>query len=151
MKVNVWKSITGHINQLNKRMHTSLRTALNRPLLVFLAAAGFGTLLAFRLPNLISVRLLMVSALILGASPSITNTSFTPIRVSEDTRKNRFLYNTHDTSLTSCERLWNQTVQMWFQTHLRWGFVTFPIMPCTCWASQTHRLRSTARVFPARL
>lgn len=29
--------------------------------------------------------------------------------------------------------------------------MTFPIIAWTCWASQTHKLRSTARVIPVRL
>ncbi len=69
---------------------TSLRTALKRPLLVFVVGFGAEAFLNFP-PYLVSCLLLMVSALSLGASPSITKTSFTPMSVREDTRKNKFL------------------------------------------------------------
>lgn len=42
-------------------------------------------------PYLASVLLLIVSALILGASPSITKTSFIPMSVRDETLKNKFL------------------------------------------------------------
>lgn len=67
---------------------TSFSTALKRPLLVFL---DVGTEAFLNLPYLVSVLLLIVSALSFGASPSITNTSFTPISVRDDTLKNKFL------------------------------------------------------------
>lgn len=67
---------------------TSLSTVLKRPLLVFL---DLGTEAFLNPPYLVSVLLLIVSALSFGASPSITNTSFTPIRVRDDTLKNKFL------------------------------------------------------------
>lgn len=74
----------------DSREPTSLSTALKRPLLVFvvrLVAAAF-----LNPPNLVSVLLLMVSALSLGASPSMTKTSFIPISVRDDTLKNKFLH-----------------------------------------------------------
>lgn len=70
---------------------TSLSTALKRTLLVFLAVAGFRTLLLLLPQNLVPVLLLIVSALILGASPSITKMSLMPIRRREDARKNKLL------------------------------------------------------------
>ena len=69
---------------------TSLSTALKRPLLVLvvlLVAAAF-----LNPPYLVSVLLFIVSALSFGASPSITNTSFTPMSVRDDTLKNKFLH-----------------------------------------------------------
>lgn len=77
-------------NQPSWTKQTSLRTALKRPLLVFLAAGGLGAFF-WNPPNLISFLLLIVSALSLGASPSMTKTSFTPISVRDDTRKNKCL------------------------------------------------------------
>ena len=68
---------------------TSLSTALKRPLLVFVVDLGAEAFL--NPPYLVSVLLLMVSALSFGASPSITNTSFTPMSVRDDTLKNKFL------------------------------------------------------------
>lgn len=35
--------------------------------------------------------------------------------------------------------------------YLRWGLITLPIIAWTCWASHTHKLRSTASVFPLKL
>lgn len=63
--------------------------ALKRPLLVF--ALAFGADAFLNPPYLVCVLLLIVSAFSLGASPSITNTSFTPMSVSDETRKNKFL------------------------------------------------------------
>lgn len=68
---------------------TSLSTALKRPLVVFEATLDSNFFL--NPPNLVSVLLLMVSAFILGASPSMTKTGLIPISVREETRKNRFL------------------------------------------------------------
>lgn len=69
---------------------TSLSTALKRPLPVLVVHLGAAAFL--NPPNLFSVLLLIVSALSLGASPSMTKTSFTPIRVRDDTLKNKFLH-----------------------------------------------------------
>lgn len=69
---------------------TSLSTALNRPLLVVVLL--FVEEVFLKPPYLASVLLLIVSALSLGASPSITKTSFTPISVRDETLKNRFLH-----------------------------------------------------------
>lgn len=68
---------------------TSLSTALKRPLLVLVEDLGAEAFL--NPPYLVSVLLLMVSALSLGASPSITKISFTPMSVRDDTLKNKFL------------------------------------------------------------
>lgn len=40
---------------------------------------------------------------------------------------------------------------MIIENYLRWGLVTLPIIAWTCWASHTHKLRSTASVFPLKL
>lgn len=63
--------------------------ALKRPLPVFPFA--FGTDAFLNPPYLVCVLLLIVSAFSLGASPSITNTSFIPMSVRDETRKNKFL------------------------------------------------------------
>lgn len=68
---------------------TSRSIALKRPLLVFTLHLAADAVL--NPPYLVCVLLLIVSAFNLGASPSITNTSLTPIRVSDETRKNKFL------------------------------------------------------------
>lgn len=68
---------------------TSLSTALKRPLLVLFVDFVAGAFL--NPPYLVSALLLMVSALSLGASPSITKTSFTPMSDRDDTLKNKFL------------------------------------------------------------
>lgn len=69
---------------------TSLSTALKRPLLVLVLL--FVEEVFLKPPYLASVLLLIVSALSLGASPSITKTSFTPISVRDETLKNKFLH-----------------------------------------------------------
>lgn len=87
---------------------TSLSTALKRPLLVFvvrLGAAGF-----LEPPNLFFVLLLIVSAFSLGASPSMTKTSFTPISVRDDTLKNKFLHTNQHCSVVVCDRGWRCTI-----------------------------------------
>lgn len=63
--------------------------ALKRPLLV--VALAFGADAFLNTPYLVCVLLFIVSAFSLGASPSITKTSFTPMSVSDETRKNKFL------------------------------------------------------------
>lgn len=72
-----------------EKQPTSLSTALKRPLLVPVLHLLVGSFL--KPPYLASVLLLMVSALSLGASPSTTKISFTPISVRDDTLKNKFL------------------------------------------------------------
>lgn len=142
---------------------TSLSTALKRPLLVFVVDLGAEAFL--NRPYLVSVLLLMVSALSLGASPSITKTSFTPISVRDDTLKNKFLdtkqhhlwviYDQQKYSTARVKRLELHLISKesknFFYNYLRWGLVTLPIIAWTCWASHTHKLRSTASVFPLKL
>lgn len=73
-------------DNVHKRL-TSLRTNLKRDLPVW---AGLGA--GFReVPNLRALLLLMVSAFICGASPSMTKISLMPINVRAETLKNKFL------------------------------------------------------------
>lgn len=58
---------------------------------MFVADAGFEKLLVLPPRNPAAVLLLMVSALTLGASPSMTNTSLTFMRRREEARKNKLL------------------------------------------------------------
>lgn len=75
---------------MKKKPPTSLRTALKRPLLVLVLLVVEEVFL--KPPYLASVLLLIVSALSLGASPSTTKTSFTPMSVRDETLKNKFLH-----------------------------------------------------------
>lgn len=56
-----------------------------------------------------------------------------------------------DTCLSSRIYSSNQLEWTTCRTYLRWGLVTLPIIAWTCWASHTHKLRSTASVFPLKL
>lgn len=56
-----------------------------------MVVVDFGAEAFLNPPYLVSVLFFMVSALSLGASPSITKTSFTPISVRDETLKNKFL------------------------------------------------------------
>lgn len=147
-----------------KDQPTSLSTALKRPLLVFVVDLWAEAFL--NPPYLVSVLLLMVSAFSLGASPSITKTSFTPISVRDDTLKNKFLDTKRHHLWVICDhqtysrvrvrRLGFNLISKEFVTkkcdnYLKWGLVTLPIIAWTCWASHTHKLRSTASVFPLKL
>lgn len=67
-----------------------MSTALKRPLLVLVVL--FVEEVFLKPPYRDSVLLLIVSALSVGASPSITKTSFTPISVKDETLKNKFLH-----------------------------------------------------------
>lgn len=57
----------------------------------------------------------------------------------QDTDLNYRMYSSYQLELTTCS------------IYLRWGLVTLPIIAWTCWASHTHKLRSTASVFPLKL
>ena len=93
-----------------KEQPTSLSTPLKRPLLVSVADLGAEAFL--NPPYLVAALLRIVSDLSLGASPSMTKTSFTPISVRDDSRKNKFLDTKEhcifwNTSLTEANSMMN--------------------------------------------